>query len=426
MLKTESDALEYLREIINLCHQQGKLSILRLSCLIKSHKRKCFKQACECHGIFYKGYVSKAAAEVVTLNFDAYVTAESFPQRFKNLWKLRALKILLYELAPLCNATSGILHMCISEITFYYLANYLQALSQAEYANNLSIVCTQRIINLRKTMENSLYKYKTGKASTLTALTFQEKYSEFLEMLDLSCEYTAKFWVALLENPPDLAKMMQNGKALYDSKEKLLSISQYIISTTNNHTEFLVKLGVYMKWIAHDKSGATKIFHKIQLACDDSSLMFLSHMEKFSVLRSENHVGMLTVSLESKDFFAIKQINYEVEQCLGYKKEELINNSAHRLMPAIISTRHQGFVRQFMETMDGKYINKEAFGFIKRQNGFIVPCQMLKKIVPSLSKGLQGIIFFYEDKAAIFHTSSKTDPTKRKVSAFDSIRNITL
>ena len=414
-IKSAKDGLEFLREVLSLCLQKGKQSVFKLSWLVTIHKGRCFKQSCECRKIFTKGYFDKASSEILSLNFDAYDTNDVLPNHIKDSWKLKAFKILLYELIPLYNTSSYALHLAISEISFYYFANYFQALLHAESATDPSFVCSQRILNLRKTVEKALASSKAGKTSTLQAIKFQTKYSEFLEGIDDSCESTAKFWLALSETPPDPFKMIENGKDLNNSKEKILTIAQEIISITNNHTEFLVKLGVYLKWIAHDKPGATKIFQKIQLACDDSSAMLFNRDDKFSVLRSENHVGMVTVSLESKDFFLITKINYEVELCLGYKKEELLNASMYRLMPAMISAQHQGFVKRFMETMNSKCINKQSFGYIKRQNGYISPCRMFKRILPCLSKGLQGILFFYEDSIVSFYTSSKTDPTKRKV-----------
>ena len=159
-LKTEKEALDYMRELLCLCQQKGKSSAVELSRLVIIHKRKCWKQQCDCRTIFSKGYLDRASLEVIKLNYSSFDTTEDLPKYFKNCWKLQALKILLSELMPVYNTASCVLHLAMSEVLFYYFANHFQAISQAETLPNQSFVCAQRTVNLRETIEEALANSK--------------------------------------------------------------------------------------------------------------------------------------------------------------------------------------------------------------------------------------------------------------------------
>lgn len=342
------------------------------------------------------------------LNLLAYESAKLVPESITRSWKRRALRVLIGEIVALAEKPPR-LQLALAEIAFYYFGNPYQALSYIEavkVADN-SAFSVQYAANLRYVIQLGMWNHKDCSKSILSLLTYQEKYNQFLGYIEESCDFTAKFWSALLEPVPDVKTLIKYGKELYEKRYQLQRVANEIIRISTSHTEFLVKYGLYTKLILHDSVSASAVFKKILWATDQSCGS-----------GADRSIMMVVVSLEKPNFFAVVEVNHEVEYQLGYKREELLRFSAMRLMPAVVARQHQGLVQRFFQTMQSAgTVGVERFTFVLHQSGCVLPCRATTKIVPSLSNGLQGMMLFYADPRFSAYTSQRTEKYRAKVSS---------
>ena len=57
-------------------------------------------------------------------------------------------------------------------------------------------------------------------------------------------------------------------------------------------------------------------------------------------------------------------------------------------MPKIYAELHDNFMKEFLETSKTKIIGSERLIFAQDKDGFIVPCTLMIKILPSLVDGI--------------------------------------
>ncbi len=384
--------------------------------IIAEHRANCLRPSCDCAAVLDRVGMEFARHSPIPVNHKAYETASSIPPSLTNAWKARVFRLLISDISSHIEKSYK-LQLALGEIWFYYFCNIYQALEFAEAVSlrQHSFVVSQYVYNLRGAIERGMWSESATSRTILALIEYQKKYYEFLKDMEDSCDCTIKFWSTLLEPVPDVKLLIKFGKKVYKRRYRLLKIAQEIIGICCNHMEFLIKYGLYMKFVMHDNQSASTVFKKMLWASDNasgglfgetSSLLALSPTPALS---SDHNAMMVVVSLEKETFFNIVEVNHEVSYQLGYKREELISYSANKLMPRVVAQQHRGLVQRFFQTMEPKCIGVEKTRFVLHQSGYILPCKTLKKIVPSLAGGLRGIMLFTDDSGMQEYTVNRVD-----------------
>ncbi len=353
-----------------------------------------------------------AAGEDIQVNHTGYETAKLIPVSLSSSWKTRALRVVLGDMLAHGGATekSWRLRLALAEVAFHYFANVYQAMIHVEHIlrSNKSIVAGQFVANLRRKIQLGMWSDREDSREILTLLRYQIMYTSFLDCIEQSCELTVKFWSALLAPRPLVAQLAEYGKQLYEKRYKLVDLANDMLKVSVNHTEFLIKYGLYMRLIFHDNFNATQIFRKIVWEMESMN----SRLPEQSLisLRGDVKLMIIVVSLQRSDFFAILDANHEIEYQLGYELGALVGTPATRLMPSLIADLHQSFVQQFFRTMDSKTLGCNRFNFIRHSDSGLLACRIVKKVLPSLrTGGLQGVATFCEDPVMEPYTRRRGD-----------------
>jgi len=415
-LKSEEEALDFIRKLLKLCHSTENSSYIVLWGLLTQHHKSCGKPNCICNKLFAEGLKIDKENISNSINLTAYETIYTIPEWLTQSWKYKVLGFLVSEINPQISKSYQ-LGLTLSEIAFYYSANHYQAvcLIETNEFHKQSILCNQYTTNLKSMIETGMWNKQKEAVNLIAALNFQKSYDEFLLCIDDTTEQTVKFWSHLLEDKPDASILMNYGKNLHEKRCEFINISQKITELNQCNLEFLIKFGLYMKFIMHDKYSASQAYQKIMWTSENIASGLVENESQFFMFQEGCQVMLIVVSLDHSNFFTITAANNEIEYQLGYKKEELIRFSGNKLMPGHIASQHHQFVTKFFQTMESKNIGIERPKFIKHQDGCIVSCRATKHIIPSIINGCQGVMQFYMDPYLTFYASQKTDPTKRRV-----------
>ncbi len=387
--------------------------------LLNAHQRSCCApNECDCRTLLSSPRdLESVRGQPLKLNNRAYEYLRLVPPAILTSWKRRALRVLIGEVkSGFADKKPEKLQLALAEIEFYYFGNPYQALIciEAVCSAGHSVVSAQYAANLRSAIHLGIWNNKDESKVIISILTYQEKYTQFLQLIDESCECTVKFWSTLLEQSPEVKLLIRFGKELCEKRYHLLQIANDLVQISSNRTEFLVKYGLYMRLILHDKESASAIFKKLLWSAENSG-----NGRSQPLFRGDRTGTMLVVvSLEKANFFAVVESNNEVEYQLGYKRSELVSFSANKLMPAMVARQHRELVQRFFRTMEAATIDEERFIFVMHQDGYAVPCKATNKIVPTLAHGLQCMMLFYEDFSFSSYTSQKPDKTRYKVRYF--------
>lgn len=301
----------------------------------------------------------------------------------------------------------------LAEIFYYYFANAYLALEQLAIVESRkpSMLLLQRIYNLKRAISVGIEQIEDSDnegESTIASINYLKLYQKILDQMDDSTELTINFWSSLLQDKPTSNALNSLGRNLFKSKYNIAQTAEKILNVTSNHLEFFVKYGLFMKYVMHDNVTSDQTYKKI-LSLIYSSTSLSPKSYGFTNFGEDSNVMLLVASLNHTSLGTFSEINFEVEQTLGYNRGDLIGFSITNIMPSIIAEKHDEFVKKFFLSMSSNNLNTETFKFIKSKDGFYLPCKVLKKVVPRLSEGLQIALFIINDPELSYYTSSCKD-----------------
>ena len=85
--------------------------------------------------------------------------------------------------------------------------------------------------------------------------------------------------------------------------------------------------------------------------------------------------------------------NNEISRILQYNKGDIIGQNINRIMPKIIGDSHDSSMKRYFETSEPKVIGVERLVFPVNKAGFMVPCTLMIKVLPTLDEGIRVVGF---------------------------------
>jgi len=417
------EAITRIRYLVQLCTSNSHDSIIILTSLLNKHSQRCDLPECECSSLLKKSS-GIGKSEPIILNFSAYLTLNELNPYFFENWKLRVLKVLTNELSKKFSKSDEVI-MFLSQIYYLYLGNQYQSLvfiSTIE-SHNPPLLARLVLYYARLIINIGMLNLAEKSVLLLDSLEYQSYFKKFLKIADQISENTIKFWATLLNDNPDMSILNTIGITLFNSRKDLIHVVEKINKICSNNIEFLVKYGLYMKYIVNDSYTASASFNSI-LRSMDRIRRAKTNGNTFSVLQSDVRNMMVVISIETKDFMQIIDINSEAEQILNSKRHEIIGKSISHIMPPMIGEVHEKFMQQFFKTMKSDILNTKMLVWIKNRDGLYCACDILKNFVPRLTGGFLGIMFAHLNKQIPDYTQSKKDLTINRVGSIICDENL--
>ena len=386
--------------------------------LFQNHKNRCTKNDCLCKIPLQKETIDTISG--LNMNLQIYAEKANVPLNYREGLTEKALKILIEEQISRHEKADKLIILS-AEVSFYYLANHYNALEQIFNLESRkpSLLLQQRIYNLRRSISIGMTlnnDYYVDPECIIDSIQYMRYYHHFLEEVENARDLTIRFWTIIVQDAPSAVQLNDMGKCLFKKKYKIMNTVQKISDINANSTEFLIRYGLFMKFIIHDSVAADQVFKKILLLADSSNYNSLCN-SVFSVFRGDSTIMFLLASLDKASESNIIDINTELEQGLNYLREDLIGHSITCIMPPIIAQKHSEYIHNFYLTMNKKSLNTPRLRFVKSKSGVYVPCLVLKKIVPNLNEGFRVVLFMRADNKFSHYTYAKKALTCKKAGA---------
>mmetsp|Transcript_28675 Transcript_28675/g.25657 ORF Transcript_28675/g.25657 Transcript_28675/m.25657 type:complete len:287 (-) Transcript_28675:781-1641(-) len=150
--------------------------------------------------------------------------------------------------------------------------------------------------------------------------------------------------------------------------------------------------GNFLKDIVNDDAEGDKILEKADYV-SKSATINKQFVDNDRLKYGENsNTCIITVSGNSADLGTVTNVNNEIK-VLDRTKGELINTNVNKIMPKIIRELHDGFMRHYFETSQAKIIGQERTVFPINKKGYMIPCTLMIKVLPTLDEGIKLVGF---------------------------------
>lgn len=189
--------------------------------------------------------------------------------------------------------------------------------------------------------------------------------------------------------------MVEVGYTISKNCAEIELILKRLCESDNNNVKGLILFSIFQKKILEDDYGA---FENITIIkqIEESRNIANKHWEQAELnFKLNDNPAVIILSGSKSNMGTIIDVNYEIQQILGYHKDELINENIEIIMPEIIGSLHNFYIEEFYKNSKSSNINQiiEKLVFPHNNQGYIVPCYNLIRLMSNLENGVQLIGF---------------------------------
>jgi len=315
---------------------------------------------------------------------------------------------------------NALMNIMASYIYYFYIGNTYQSLNYLEIAEtykpnfleDFAIYIHKRRIEAAIILSHELNLLEGSMPIDITTvLDFSDIYNQFLEIIQDCADAYQQFWKELKKDVPDSIKISNIGKEIADKWKSIKQLFNRLLVLMPKNMNYLYLFGLFIKYIMNDNEEAKKIYQKLTYLRNSKTHLKGPEYEKFL---DETKAMMFLVSGARDSIGKIKEVNVEAEKILMYTRKDLKGSKINRLMCSVIAEVHDKFINKFYETLISNKVNHMFFHYMRESSGYFIPVQMLVRIVPNLTEGLEFCCLAYRNEVNPY-VNSKVNKTRNKV-----------
>lgn len=213
------------------------------------------------------------------------------------------------------------------------------------------------------------------------------------EMVSTSEKYKS-LWQEVIDQNPDSTKLSELVEDIILRLNVIEKRFNEIYRKSKNNYANLYNYSIFMVNVFNNDEGAKKLidqlsFIKRNIDSVDEKLAIIS--QKFA----ENSSSMiLFASGNLNQLTYITNMYFNYKEFLGYERNELVGHKITSIIPERIAVFHDNFVLRFFETSKGTFFNKNRIVTCMNKDGFVIPGEVLLRIMPNIQAGIQFVLYF--------------------------------
>lgn len=107
---------------------------------------------------------------------------------------------------------------------------------------------------------------------------------------------------------------------------------------------------------------------------------------------------MIQISCNEGKLGTVTQVNDQIYRFLGVVEEDVMYQKIGNLMPKVFSINHNEYLKHFLKSEIKQTAYKERIIYPMHQNGYLIPCTSLLRVLPDLNEGVQLVLFLQKIK----------------------------
>ncbi|CAD8045670.1 unnamed protein product [Paramecium sonneborni] len=382
-MKKDIQLEETVQEMIFLIENRDKpINRMKLEGYVKLHQKDCLKSAevCPC-SLIHQDTLRNQDNENDKQSLDKTMRWYAFVQALiqNSSDRLQTTRIQIIR--------SYVLQ---KKLKNKFKAFYELAIAQKQRLQFQDEFCIYRVMNqIELEMVES---DKNQEIDVQQIVNFQNYYIQFETAIEKSVNLHLEYWRELQEESPDIGKLQQLGALITSSIDETEQLYDKLIKINNIHLKTLEIYGNFLTHVVNNDIEGTRIIDKSDQISKNLEINRIIDSEKFKYDQNSD-TCIITCSVNIENLGAITNCNNEIQKLLGYKKADLLRSNVSRIMPRILASVHDDFIRNFIQTSQSKVLGIERQVFALNKNGFLVPCSLMIRVLPNLKSGLQIVGF---------------------------------
>ncbi len=253
-------------------------------------------------------------------------------------------------------------------------------------------------------MEEDRKETTTGNNVMASVISFQEKYIAFQDLLMTTTNLYIRFWKELLKDYPGIhcelaifvgyKELADCGYEIAINLDNLSRIFDNLIKISHTNIKSHVLYSLFLSLVAQDAISAQEKQTSTRLLIDNyyiTKKVTDNLMDKYG---GNGTAAIVIISGNKSNLGAIKSVNHELHEMLGYSKDDIVGSNISVVMPELFGSYHYKFIqRYFSKSNSNSAATKERLVLPEHIQGYLVPCMLLVKLMPNLRNGIQFIGF---------------------------------
>jgi PAS domain S-box-containing protein len=285
----------------------------------------------------------------------------------------------------------------INDFRENFFASYIYLVSLWNYASSTGerINLFSLIIDVDFMLKRLDKKFteESGLDSQKLPLLYEKIVSLKKEMISTAQKYKT-MWQEVVEANPDYSKLSTYIEEIILKMNLIEKRFKEIYKKSKNNYANLYNYSIFMINVFNYDEGAKKLidqltFIKKNIDSIDEKLAIIS--QKFA----ENSNSMILFASGNLNHLTyITNVYFNYKEFLGYERDELVGHKVTEIIPERIAISHDLFVLRFFETSKGTFFNKNRIVTCIGKGGYIIPGEVLLRIMPNIQQGIQFVLYF--------------------------------
>jgi len=319
---------------------------------------------------------------------------------------------------------SGKLHLLSAFVHHVKLKNTFKALHELEITETVNrraeedfMAFYYKMVMEHEIIENNQREKEAKGTEFSRIMAFHEGFTELEGLLSEAISHYLDFWSELLETSPHITRLYHSGSRVVDSTDVIMEKYANLMAINPSHIRLHRAYGDYTKIVIPDSNESTKAFEKLD---HETTTLITKHQIDTHELGyiEEDQDRFVIISASHKTMGIMTDIGSAISEKLGYTKAELLNRNVSVLMPKIFAEVHDQLLTAYLlntsEKSHDPHRNKIVFPADK--NGYLIPCNVVVYILPTLKEGIRlaGFLREVDDLRDDFNEGIVGERTKKR------------
>jgi PAS domain S-box-containing protein len=165
-----------------------------------------------------------------------------------------------------------------------------------------------------------------------------------------------------------------------------------MVSISSNCFKASIHYALFLRVVCQDYYNALEVYQSARGLIESMTVSKKVWEITEEKLGSNSSSAVVVISANINDVGTIKSVNHELHEMLGYDRKMLLNQNITTLMPQQFALSHSAAITKYFES-NAAITKKERLVFALHILGYIVPCNILCKVIPTLENGIEIIGF---------------------------------
>jgi len=222
-------------------------------------------------------------------------------------------------------------------------------------------------------------------------LKFEKKRREMEHKMHECTQKIMQFWGMLLSVNLKIDKMYLLGGKISRGLQKTHKVFKDILEIFSDHIKTYATYSKFLFEVANNEIEAFEYKEKAEQITRNLDLGRSQAYGEGTIYSLNRETAILVVSGNCHNMSTILHANECTEEVFGFPYNNLVGYSVHRIMPKIIASVHDKFLKEFSETGKPHILNKEILIFGQSKYGLLIPLSMITKTMPGIDEGIRFI-----------------------------------